>query len=78
MKIRPKPRKYGHDELEESYFAVNSNEGKQNLSRDDSGNETTDKSDFYDSHKREFKIFDKNIDEKGYSSNEIKTTKYNF
>ena len=72
MKIRPKPRKYGGEELEESYFAVNSNEGKQNLSRD----ETADESDFFDTQKREFKIYDKTIEEKGYSTNEIKTAKY--
>jgi len=33
MKIRPKPRKYNREDLDESYFATNSCEGDVNLSQ---------------------------------------------
>lgn len=75
MKIRPKPRKYRHgEEMDESYFAKNSQEDGNN-SREEPDD---DKSDFFKSSKREFKIFDKKIKEKNYASNMIWTQKYTW
>jgi hypothetical protein len=68
-KIRPKPRKYNKgEEMDESYFATNSNEDG-NISRE----ETTPGGDsgFFSTSKREFKILDKKISSKSYANNEI-------
>ena len=77
MKIRPKPRKYNETEVNESYFAANSNEDG-NCSREDPDGDSTpnDKSDFFKTPKREFKIFERKLDQKNFASNEIKTAKY--
>lgn len=77
MKIRPKPRKYDREDLDESYFAANSNDG--NISRDDlsqADTGPTDKSDYVYASKRDFKIFDKKHTNKNYASNEIRTSRY--
>ena len=79
MKIRPKPRNYNRDDLDESYFAANSNEDG-NCSREEtmagSDAQSADKSDFFKTSKREFKIFEKKLDHKNFTSNEIKSSKY--
>lgn len=76
MKIRPKPRKYNNEDIDESYFATKSDENSK--SRDDEAeDENKDKSEFFKTSKREFKIFDKKINEKNYSSNRIRTFRYN-
>jgi hypothetical protein len=68
MKIRPKPRKYNPEDLDESYFAAKSNEDG-NCSREE--NPAADKSDFFNTQKREFKILDKKNASKNYASNQI-------
>ena len=45
MKIRPKPRKYNPEDLDESYFAAKSNEDG-NMSREE-GPDGGDKTDFF-------------------------------
>ena len=73
MKIQPKPRKYNKDDLEESYFAANSNEDG-NCSREETMAENgcaSDKSDFFKTLGREFKIFDKKLDQKNFASNRV-------
>ena len=78
MKIRPKPRKYNKgEEMDESYFATNSNEDG-NMSREEVTPSGGDKSGFFDTSKREFKILDKKIDSKNYSSNKVQTSEYNL
>ena len=77
MKIRPKPRKYNNEDIDESYFATKSDENSRSRDGDgDEDDEGKDKLDFFKTSKREFKIFDKKICEKGYSSNRIRTFKY--
>ena len=79
MKIRPKPRKYNNGEdMDESYFAANSQEDGNNSPEEtgDTDSQYKDKSNFFTSSKREFKIFDKKIKDKNYSSNVISTTHY--
>lgn len=72
MKIRPKPRKYNPEDLDESYFAAKSNEDG-NISREENPG---DKSDFFNTQKREFKILDKKIDSRNYATNQILTSNY--
>ena len=70
-KIKPKPRKYNKgEELEESYFATNSNEDG-NISREEATPSGDDKSGFFATSKREFKILDKKISSKNYANNDI-------
>lgn len=80
MKIRPKPRKYNKgEEMDESYFATNSNEdGDGNMSREEVTPNPGDKSGFFNTSKREFKILDKKISSKNYASNNIQTSEYNW
>ena len=54
LKIRPKPRLYSHEELDESYFAKRSAEDGSN-----SQEELETHSEFGSGIQREFKIFDK-------------------
>jgi magnesium-transporting ATPase (P-type) len=75
MKIRPKPRKYNPEDLDESYFAAKSNEDG-NVSREE--NPATDKSDFFNTQKREFKILDKKNAQRPYASNKITSSTYTF
>ena len=75
MKIRPKPRKYNKgEEMDESYFATNSNEDG-NMSREEVTPSGGDKSGFFDTSKREFKILDKKIDSKNGLKVERKSRK---
>ena len=71
MKIRPKPRNYNKDDLDESYFAARSD---GNCSKDDNNNQIKNNSDILTS-KIEFKIFNKKTIN-DFSSNEIKTSNY--
>jgi len=66
LKLRPKPRKYDMLDPDESYFAVTSNGDGDNLETGPS----SEKSDFFTTSKREFKIFDKKP-WKIYCSNEL-------
>lgn len=76
MKIRPKPRKYNNEDIDESYFATKSDENSR--SRDEETPDgDQDKSEFFKTSKREFKIFDKKISEKNYASNKIRSFRYN-
>jgi hypothetical protein len=54
--------------MDESYFATNSNEDG-NISREEA-TPSGDQSGFFTTSKREFKILDKKISSKNYSSNE--------
>ena len=72
MKIGPKPRKYNPEDLDESYFAAKSNEDG-NISREENPG---DKSDFFITQKRGFKILDKKIDSRNYATNQILTSNY--
>ena len=74
MKIRPKPRKYNPEDLDESYFAAKSNEDG-NISREE-GPDGGDKTDFFNTQKREFKILDKKNGQKNYASNQIISSNY--
>lgn len=56
--------------MDESYFATNSNEDG-NISREEATPGGDDKSGFFATSKREFKILDKKISSKNYASNEI-------
>lgn len=78
IKIRPKPRRYAKDEMDESYFAKNSND-EGNGSTDEPNDSTTasSTSGFCSQSKREFKIFQKKAGD-GFASNEIKTTRYSL
>ena len=68
LKLRPKPRKYDMLDPDESYFAATSNEDGDVEAGVNSG----EKSDFFQSPKREFKIFDKKP-QKNYCSNELES-----
>lgn len=61
--------------MDESYFATNSNEDG-NVSREEATPIGDDKSGFFSTSKREFKILDKKISSKNYASNEIQTSNY--
>ena len=76
MKIRPKPRKYAKDEMDESYFAKNSNdEGSCSTDERTASTAASSTSGFCSKSKREFKIFQKKAGD-GFTSNEIVTSKY--
>lgn len=75
MKIRPKPRKYNREDMDESYFAANSQEDGDR-SREELV--SPGESDFFKASKREFKIFEKKISEKNFASNRICTSKYTW
>ena len=79
MKIRPKPRKYNKEDMDESYFANSNEDGNQSREDDEADpDHATDKSDFFKTSKREFKIFDKKIAEKRYASNRIRSYRYSL
>lgn len=75
MKIRPKPRNYSKDDLDESYFAARSTGDDGACSRDEENDRCPD-SGYADVEKREFKILDKKLEKMKFASNEISTTKY--
>ena len=62
IKIRPKPRKYAKDEMDESYFAKNSNdEGSCSTDERTASTAASSTSGFCSKSKREFKIFQKKL-----------------
>lgn len=61
--------------MDESYFATNSNEDG-NISREEATPGGDDKSGFFATSKREFKILDKKISSKNYATNDIQTSQY--
>lgn len=74
MKIRPKIRKYGMKEgMDESYFAANSMEDGNNSREEPTDGENAQ---FFKIPKREFKILDRKIKEKGYLDNMVWTSEY--
>ena len=74
MKIRPKPRRYNDDELDESYFAARSNgeEKGGSWSDENQGNQN----DINKRGMREFKIYDKKLETKRMNGNYHSVTPY--